>query len=96
MKLALRRVELKVPNVEVSDRFYVYVWTDDPVFLGIHIGADNSVKNAHSTAVVPANGFYKEAEPWPLICPDPTHWWHDKSKVNWMIRVVGTVMVPEE
>jgi hypothetical protein len=96
MKLALKWVELEVPSIEVSGKFYVYVWTGAPVFAGIHIGADNSVKNLHSTAVAPANGSYKEAEPWPLICPDPTHWWHDKSKVNWMIRVVGTAMVSEE
>jgi hypothetical protein len=96
MKLALKWVELEIPSIEVSGKFYVYVWTGAPVFAGIHIGADNSIKNLHSTAVVPANGSYKEAEPWPLICPDPTHWWHDKSKVNWMIRVVGTAMVSEE
>jgi len=96
MKLALKWVEVEIPSIEVSGRFYVCVWTGAPVFEGIHIGADNSIKNLHSTAVVPANGSYKEAEPWPMICPNPTHWWHDKSKVNWMIRVVGTTMVPEE
>jgi len=96
MKLALKWVELEVPSIQVSGKFYVYIWTGAPVFQGIHIGADNSVKNLHSTAVVPSDGSYKEAEPWPLICPDPTHWWHDKSKVNWMIRVIGTTMAPEE
>ncbi|UCH50898.1 MAG: hypothetical protein JSV54_07790 [Chloroflexota bacterium] len=96
MKRVLEWVELEVPDIQVSGKFYVYVWTDAPVFHGIHIGADNSVVNVHSTAVVPSNGLYKEAEPWPLICPNPTHWWHDKSKVNWMIRVVGTTMALEE
>lgn len=88
-------VELEVPNIEVSDRFYVDVWKGPNLTGGIHLGVDESVKNEHSTVTVRPAGVTKEVESWKqeYFCPC---WFNDKSKTNWMIRVVGTAMVPEE
>jgi hypothetical protein len=88
-------VELEVPNIEVSDRFYVDIWRGPNLTGGIHLGVDESVKNEHSTVTVRPAGVTKEVESWKqeYFCPC---WFNDKSRANWMIRVVGTVMVPEE
>jgi len=80
-------VEFEVPDVEVTDKFYVHIYTDSP-FPGLHIGADDSVVNEHSDVTLrTAEGATAILAKWPY---DPGPWFADKSKVNWMIRVVGT------
>jgi hypothetical protein len=90
-------VELEVPNIEVTDRFYVHIW-NGPSFGGIHLGADGSVKNEHSAITIRTAGITKEVESWAqsnfCLCWTFLNW--SKPKVNWMIRVVGTAMVSEE
>ncbi|MCX6009775.1 MAG: hypothetical protein NTW48_07075 [Chloroflexi bacterium] len=86
-------VEFEVPDIEVNDKFYAHIYTDSP-WPGLHIGADDSVVNEHSdTTIRTAEGVASILARWPYT---PTLWFGDKSKVNWIIRVVGTVMVPEE
>lgn len=89
-------VEFDVPNVEVNDRFYAHIYTDSPwPGPGPYIGADDSITNEHSnTTIRTEEGAVRILEPWGY--QRDWGWFGDKSKVNWMIRVVGTVMVPEE
>ncbi len=86
-------VEVEVPDIEVTDKFYAHIYTDSP-WPGLHIGADDSIVNEHSdTTIRTAEGVATILARWPYMA---TVWFGDKSKVNWMIRVVGTAMVAEE
>jgi hypothetical protein len=87
-------VEFEVPDIEVTDKFYAHIYTDSP-YPGLHIGADDSVVNEHSDVTVrTAEGGVTILAGWPYG-PYPQYWFGDRSKVNWMIRVVGTYMAPE-
>lgn len=87
-------VEVEVPNIRVTDKFYVHIYTGTGRGQGIHIGADDSVVNEHSDlAIRTAEGVTKIRSDWPY---PSGFWWSDKSKVNWMIRVVGTAMLPPD
>jgi hypothetical protein len=80
-------VEVEIPDVEVTDQFYVHVFTGTCRMEGIHIGADNSVVNEHSNLTRrTAEGTVTIAADWPY---SPDFWFADKSKVNWIIQVVG-------
>ena len=54
---------------------------------GVHLGADNSVRNRHSylTTRTP-EGTYEIRDGWAYL---QGMWFADKSKVTWMMRVVG-------
>jgi len=85
-------VEFEVPDIEVTNKFYAHIYTDSP-WPGLHIGADDSVVNEHSdTTIRTAEGVASILAKWPY---DASLWFGDKSKVNWMIRVIGTGMIPE-
>ncbi len=84
-------VEVEVPDIEVTDKFYVHVYTDSP-YPGLHIGADDSVVNEHSDVTVRTEEGVTLLDEWPY----GGFWAEDKSKVNWMIRVTGTGMMPPE
>ena len=86
-------IEVEIPDIEVSDKFYVHVYTGTGRMQGVHIGADDSVFNSHSNVTVREGDITKTVEKWPY---GPSFWFGDKSKVNWMIRVVGTIMVTQE
>jgi len=86
-------VELEIPDIEVSNKFYVHIYTASPRF-GLHIGADDSIVNEHSEATLRTEGGTDIVlAQWPY---DASLWFGDKSKVNWMIRVVGTAMLPPD
>lgn len=88
-------INFEIPDVEVDDKFYVNIHTMSPRY-GLHIGADDSVINEHSEVTirnVPGNTVIPA---WWPYGPASEYWFGHKSKVNWMIRVVGTAMVPEE
>jgi hypothetical protein len=74
-------VEIDIPEVAVSNTFYIHVFTQTPREGGINVGYDSSVENEHSDMTLN----------WEI------EWWGggDKELVNWMIRVVGTYMAPE-
>jgi hypothetical protein len=87
--------DFEVPDIKVDDIFYVHIYTQSPRY-GLHIGADDSLANKHSNVTTKdAYGNILIVAQWPYG-PSPDYWFGDKSKVNWMIRVVGTAMVPEE
>jgi hypothetical protein len=76
------------PNIAVSDDFYVEVTTYSGSKPMLYIDFDSSTPNEHSDMSV--NG---------KIIPWKTWTWkgitYTREKVNWMIRVVGTGMIPE-
>lgn len=76
-------VDVEIPNIVVSGDFYIFLCTNTPAEGGIKICFDSSIKNEHSEVTM-----NWEKVDWYLKVP--------KEKVNWMIRVVGTVMVPAE
>jgi hypothetical protein len=86
-------VEVDIPDVEVTDKFYVHVYTGTGRMEGIHIGADDSGVNEHSDMTRKLDGTFKISTEWPYRAGV---WFGDKSKVNWMIRVVGTAMLPQD
>jgi hypothetical protein len=89
-------VEFEVPDIEVAGKFYVHIYTGSP-YPGLQIGADDSVVNEHSDVTIrTAEGATYLLASWPYSYWSPTPWFADKSKVNWMIRVAGTYMAPED
>ncbi len=81
-------VGIAVPDIEVNGKFYVHF---DRGLSWIHIGADDSVANEYCTGTDRRpDGTFKRWDSWPYGVGDK------KSKMNWMIRVVGTAMIPEE
>jgi hypothetical protein len=84
-----------IPDVHVDDQFYVIVYTKSPLY-ALYMGADDSILNEHSNlASRDADGNVQIASQW-LIGTGRQNWFADKSKVNWMIRVVGVAQVPED
>ena len=80
-------IEVAVPSIEVETDFFIHVYAYTTKQQGVHIGADDSVKNKHSNLTAPvAEEVYEIRETWPY---PKNMWFADKSKVNWMIRVVG-------
>lgn len=71
-------VEIDIPGVVVSDNFSVVVITNTPREGGVYLHYDSSVKNEHSDLVQDW-----EVKDWYLKVP--------KEKVNWMVRVMGTI-----
>ena len=80
---------MPVPNVDVSDKFYIHIYDGRGKCDAIHVGVDRSSVNQHSTITDVAKRTPRICSSWPFTLGD-------KSKTNWMIRVVGTAMVPEE
>jgi hypothetical protein len=84
--------DISVPDVAVMDNFYVHIHSDDGRWGEFRMGADDSVTNSHSDLTVRDGSVDKILEAWPYWKTDSTGkvlWYGDKSKVNWMIRVVG-------
>jgi hypothetical protein len=81
-------VDFDVPAVQVSDKFFVHVYTGTGRLQGIHIGADDSIANLHSgTTIRPEQESAKIGlSLWPF---HSTQWFGDRNKVNWMIRASG-------
>ena len=87
-------VDFDIPDTETSDKFYVHIYRGGHIVVdGLCIGADDSVVNEHSNVTIRAADGVAHISEWPFA---PTMWIGDKSKVNWMIRVAGTYIVPEE
>ena len=87
--------EFEVPDIKVTDKFYVDVLVSYPTGFSTTplVGVDDSVVNQHSNfATRTAEGKVVILAQWLFSGQE---WWADKSKVNWMIRVVGTGMMPE-
>jgi hypothetical protein len=78
-------VEVEVPDIKVTDEFYVHVCT----YGSISLGADDSVPNLHSGSTFPTEGATRISTSWPIRSQE---WFGDEGNVNWMIRVVGTAI----
>ncbi|OGO24024.1 MAG: hypothetical protein A2144_05725 [Chloroflexi bacterium RBG_16_50_9] len=90
----LNWVNLEIPMLDMTDKFYVHIYAGSISFKGrgFLLGVDNTVVNEHSTITqqYPLGGEYTIRSDWPYR----GGWGEDKNKVNWMIRVVGTVTQP--
>jgi hypothetical protein len=85
-------VDINVPDVVVTDHFYVQVHSDDGRWGEFRMGADDSLVNNHSELTVRDGGSDQILEAWPYWKKDSSGhelWYGDKTKVNWMIRVAG-------
>ncbi len=85
-------VDISVPDVVVTDHFYVQIHSDDGRWGEFRMGADDSVVNSHSELTVRDGGSDQILEAWPYWKKDSSGhdlWYGDKTKVNWMIRVAG-------
>jgi hypothetical protein len=86
--------DIEIPNIEVEGDFYVHIYTGIPAGQGFRMGAVGNVINTHSNVTVRGdNGADDFAPNWPYT---PVYWYGDKSRVNWMVRVAGNAMVPQE
>ena len=85
---------IEIPNVKVEGDFYIHIYTGIPAGQGFRMGAESTVINNHSDVTVRGgNGIDNLVPNWPYA---PVYWYGDKSRVNWMVRVAGNVMVPQE
>lgn len=84
--------DISVPDVVVTGPFYIQVHSDDGRWGEFRMGADDSVINNHSDLTVRDGNTDIILEGWPYWKKDSAGhdlWYGDKTKVNWMIRVVG-------
>lgn len=87
-------VEIEIPDIDIpTQKFAVHVYTGTGLNKGIALGVDNSVTNENSERTIRTEeGETQKLFYWPY--KSKRHpWVEDKSNVNWMIRVVGTIMV---
>jgi hypothetical protein len=86
-------VEVYVPDVKVTGPFFIHVYAGLDNGQGFRMGADDSVTNTHSDVTIrDESGVDSSPEIWPYgISP----WYGNKSRVNWMVRVKGVAMVPQ-
>lgn len=84
--------DIAVPDISVTGTLYIHVHSDDGRWGEFRMGADNTAVNTHSELTVRDGGIDQVLDVWPYWKKDAEGhdlWYGDKSKVNWMIRVVG-------
>lgn len=86
-------VDIYIPDVQVDGDFYVNIYTGIPTGQGFYMGAVDMTNTHSDTSIRGDDGRDSLAPDWPYM---PTNWYGDKSRVNWMIRVIGDVMVPQK
>lgn len=93
---AVTLVEVEIPDVEVNGKFYVHIYTGTRFGqCGICIGAVQQEGNEHSELTIrTTEGVTEIRTDWPWATD--RSWFHDKSRVNWKIRVIGTAMLPPD
>jgi len=86
--------DIDIPDVKVEGNFFIRIYTGIPSGQGFRMGAASNVINTRSDVTVRGDdGVDNLAPKWPYsVAP----WFGDKSRVNWMVRVTGNVMVPQE
>jgi hypothetical protein len=86
--------DIDIPDVKVEGNFYIHIYTGIPSGQGFRMGAASNVINTRSDVTVRGDdGVDNLAPKWPYsVAP----WFGDKSRVNWMVRVTGNAMVPQE
>jgi hypothetical protein len=86
--------DIDIPDVKVDGNFYVHIYTGVPAGQGFRMGAGGTTINTHSDVTVRGdNGADNFATNWPY---STAPWFGDKSRVNWMVRILGNAMVPQE
>lgn len=89
-------VDFNVPVATLENKFYVYLYTGITGMgkhRGVHVGVDDSNFNEHSFLAQGRPPYVTIVEP---VSQYPAGiWYTDITKLNWMIRAYGTVMVPE-
>jgi hypothetical protein len=87
-------VDFDVTPMNLTDKFFVYLYTSMNRHKGIHVGVDDSSPNEHSTLAsgrppklytTTMENFYPAGS-----------WYRNTDQVNWMIRAAGTARVPAE
>jgi hypothetical protein len=87
-------VDVNIPDVTVSGYFYIHVYTGTTTGQGFRMGSEDNVANTHSDVTIrDESGSDTTSPQWPYPA---TYWYGDKSRVNWMLRVAGNAMVPQE
>lgn len=87
-------VDIEIPNIKVEGDFSVNIYTGIPAGQGFRMGAESKTANTHSDVTVrDENGVDYISPNWPYTA---VRWYGDKSSVNWMVRVAGNTMVPQE
>ncbi|MGA9049236.1 MAG: CARDB domain-containing protein [Dehalococcoidia bacterium] len=85
-------VDFDVPPIDLTGKFFIYLYTNMSMHHGVQIGVDDSIENEHSDlaqgkppylSIISMENFYPNSV-----------WYTDRSKVNWMIRVDGTTLAP--
>ncbi|MCX5993162.1 MAG: hypothetical protein NT177_02970, partial [Chloroflexi bacterium] len=86
--------DIDIPDVEVEGNFYIHIYTGIPAGQGFRMGAAGNVVNTHSDVTVRGdNGADIFPPGWPY---SNAPWFGDKTRVSWMVRVLGNAMVPQE
>jgi hypothetical protein len=84
--------DIEIPNIKVDGNFYVHIYTGMPSGQGFRMGAEGTTLNTHSDVTVRGDGGVDNlATNWPYTA---VYWYGDRSRVNWMVRVIGNAMVP--
>lgn len=86
--------DIDIPDVKVQGKFSIHIYTGITTGQGFRMGAaSNSINTQSDVTVRDDNGVDNIAPKWPYsVAP----WFGDRSRVNWMVRVVGNTMVPLE
>ncbi len=87
-------VDLDVPDVNVQGNFFINIYTGDTSAQGFRMGTSDSLGNTHSDLTIrDSQGIDSTSTGWPYGI---SNWFGDKSRVNWLIHIEGTGMVPEQ
>jgi hypothetical protein len=85
---------IDIPDVNVDGNFYIHVYTGTTTGQGFRMGADDNGQNTHSDVTVRnPEGVDNFVPTWPY---PKARWFGDKSRVNWMVRVLGTSWITEQ
>jgi hypothetical protein len=86
-------VDFDITPVTLDGKFFIYLYTSTTEHKGIHVGVDDTVFNDHSDLAQGKPPYITVISPGYLY--PPTIWYADSTKDNWMIRAVGTSLVPQ-
>jgi hypothetical protein len=87
-------VDLDVPDIKVQGNFYVHIYTGTNEGQGFRMGVSDNLGNTQSDLTIrDLKGIDNTSASWPYAI---SNWFGDKSRVNWLVHVEGTAMVPSE
>ncbi|MHB8085656.1 MAG: CARDB domain-containing protein [Dehalococcoidia bacterium] len=87
-------VDMDVPDVNVQGNFYVHIYTGTNEGQGFRLGVSDRLGNTQSDLTIrDLKGIDNTSASWPYAI---ANWFGDKSRVNWLVHVKGTAMVPAQ